>query len=180
MSLESQEREYLESRSERRLEQKVDAPGEPAQLPTFFPRSDAEILTDFQRRLREASFDLMTVRIGLRNGVILLTGVVRDVEVKNWVGSVASAVEGVVDVENALYTDSSVIARIRGALGSDCRTDASLININSRQGVVRLGGEVDSEEARLAAEEIAARQPGVFTVVNAMTVRSRQLDEPTG
>ncbi len=172
MSPESREREYLGPSSERQLKQKADTPGDSTPVSAYFPRSDAEILSDFHRRLRQASFDLMTVRIGLLNGVLHLTGVVRDLEVKNWVGSVARAVKGVVGVENALHTDSSVIARISGELGSDHRIDASRIQVDSRQGVVRLGGEVESVEARMAAEEIAARQPGVFTVVNAMTVCS--------
>jgi len=160
---------------------RIDAEeGELAELPVYIPRSDVDILADLRLRLKEASLDLMTVKIGLRNGVIHLTGVVRDVEVKNWVGSVARAVEGVIDVENALHTDSNVIARIRGELGSDHRTETSHIQVESHQGVVRLGGEVESQEVRMAAEEIAARQPGVFTVVNAMTVESRGLDDPGG
>lgn len=142
-----------------------------ALFPAFSPRDEVDILSDFRRRLKDASFDLMTIKVGLKDGVLHLTGVVTDEDVKEWVGSVARSVDGVVEVENALDTDGDVVARVKGELAADPRTSTSAIKVKSKLGVVRLAGKVGNEDVLVRAMAIAARQPAVITVVNTMVVQ---------
>lgn len=142
-----------------------------ALFPAFSQREEVEILSDFRHRLKDASFDLMTIKVGLKDGVLHLSGIVPDADVKKWVGSVARSVDGVVEVENALSTDGNVVAWVKGELAADPRTSTSTIKVKSELGVVRLTGKVRSEDVLVRAMEIAARQPDVTTVVNTMVVQ---------
>jgi osmotically-inducible protein OsmY len=67
---------------------------------------------------------------------------------------------------------------VLNALLSDPRTDVSVIGVVSDHGVITLEGRVDSAQVREAAEAIAAEQPGVLSVVNALEVEPDEDTEP--
>lgn len=60
--------------------------------------------------------------------------------------------------------------RVAMALFEDPRTSDAVIEVIDERGVITLDGEVDSEETREAANEIARAQPGVTSVVNLLRV----------
>lgn len=70
--------------------------------------------------------------------------------------------------------DNLVIAEgIATELAEDARTASSMIEVIFERGVVTLMGEVENEQARAAAEEIAYLRADVVTVVNALEVRPK-------
>ncbi len=65
---------------------------------------------------------------------------------------------------------SEIAARVRAALTEDPRTAGFSIEVIDENGIVTLRGEVDSEEANQAAEEIASMQEGVIEVVDDLEI----------
>ncbi|HDQ72553.1 MAG TPA: BON domain-containing protein [Chloroflexi bacterium] len=147
-------------------------------LPLYRQRDDVDTLLELQDRLEEASpFDLSDVQVEVDDGVVTLTGRVRDIAVKRYVEAAAREVDGVIDVKNMLGTDTVLVARVVTALAEDPRTDLASIDVISEQGVVTLKGRVDSAEIKAAAEEVAYRQAGVISVVNALEVEADDVTE---
>ncbi len=141
-------------------------------------RSDVDILEEVRERLAAAKeFDLSRVKATLEDGLVRLSGQVADIAAKRHAETIARSVEGVVDVENAITTDTGVVARVIAALEADPRTRLAVIEVTSDHGVVTLSGEVSSAEVRRAAEEIARQQEGVISVINALEVKPDRLDE---
>jgi len=140
-------------------------------LPRHIPRHEADVLTDFQQRLVATSFDFDEVKATFNNGVLQLRGVVPDMQAKRQAEAIARSLEGVIDVENALTTEASIVAHITAALSTDPRTDVAIVGVVNERGVVSLKGQVDDPNTREAAEKIARRQPGVVDVINNLEVK---------
>lgn len=141
------------------------------ELPRYKPRAAADILAELQDRLETSPFDFSGVKTALEEGVVQLTGLVRDVAAKRHAEATARSIDGVIDIENALDTATAIVARVTAAFLDDPRTSMAVIEVISEQGVVILKGQVDSPKVREAAEEITAEQPGVISVVNALEVK---------
>jgi hypothetical protein len=76
--------------------------------------------------------------------------------------------------EGYLLDENLVIAdEVLDELAEDPRTASSVVEVIHDQGVITLMGEVNSELAHSAAEEIAHRHQGVTSVVNALEVRPK-------
>ena len=67
-------------------------------------------------------------------------------------------------------TDSNVITRVIVALLENPLISRAQLEIGVEHGTVTLWGEVLSEAARIAAEEVARRQANVVDVVNRLQV----------
>ena len=146
-------------------------------LSRYKARDDADILAEVQDRLRGTALDFSAVQVAVANGVVQLTGTVPNVKIKRHAEAIACSVEGVLDVENMLDSYAAIVARVTAALTSDPRTDVAVIGVVNEQGLVTLKGQVDSPEVKEAAEEIAAQQPGVISVVNALEVKPDDVTE---
>ncbi|HEY66416.1 MAG TPA: BON domain-containing protein [Caldilineae bacterium] len=143
-------------------------------------RADKDILAELRERLAAATeFDLSHVKATLEDGLVRLSGQVADVAAKRHAEAIARSIEGVVGVENAITTDTGIVARVIAALEADPRTRLAVIDVASEHGVVTLSGKVSSPEVRKVAEEIARQQEGVVSVINALEVEPDQLDELT-
>jgi osmotically-inducible protein OsmY len=145
-------------------------------LPQYIPRDESEVLAELEERLDAAPVDSTGVSSTFVNGVLRLTGVVPDVAAKRQAEAIARSLEGVIDVENALTTDTSIVAHITASLTTDHRTDVAVVGVINERGVVTLKGQVDDPNTREAAEEIARRQPGVVDVINELEV---EIDDVT-
>jgi osmotically-inducible protein OsmY len=143
-------------------------------LPIFVHRDDAEILADVSGRLASVFPKMMAVTLGVDRGVVQMIGIVHDEIVRRQVEEIVRSVDGVIAVENMLYADTSIVLRVKSALLNDPRTrpavDGSQIRVLSDWGAVTLEGKVSSSEVRTAATPIAARQPGVFTVIDSLEI----------
>ncbi|HUL34212.1 MAG TPA: BON domain-containing protein [Candidatus Eisenbacteria bacterium] len=67
-------------------------------------------------------------------------------------------------------SDDSVTTRIKAGLYSDPLLKSSSVEVAAKDGVVTLTGQVSDDAARLAAEQIATKTPGVKTVVDRTTM----------
>ncbi len=140
------------------------------ELPEYRPPGEATVLSEREGRLKDAAPDFSGVEAVFEGGILQLSGVVPDIASKRRAEATARSVEGVVDVENALDTDTAITARIRAALADDPRTELANVNVGSDRGIVTLTGQVDDEKVREAAEEIAEAQTGVVEVVNDLEI----------
>lgn len=146
------------------------------QLFVFMHRDDAEILADVKGRLATLLADMAAVTIGVNKGVVQMLGVVPDEAVRRQAEEIVRSIGGVIAVENILYADTSTVLRVKSALLTDPRTrpavDLGRIKVTSDKGTVTLEGEVRSLEVCTAATQMAARQPGVFTVVDILEIEA--------
>ena len=72
----------------------------------------------------------------------------------------------------ARATDATITGMIKTRLAADSRVRASEINVDTTNGVVTLTGNVDGQEARNAAMELARDTSGVSDVKDMISVRS--------
>jgi osmotically-inducible protein OsmY/uncharacterized protein YrrD len=146
-------------------------------LVRYRSRGAEDIKAELQDRLAGLGFDLDQVQVVVEGNVVRLTGWVSSIAAKRHAEAIARAVEGVIDVENVLDTDTAIKTRVVHALLSDPRTSVAVIEVINEQGIVTLKGAVDSAEIREAAKEIAAGQSGVLSVVNALEVEPDKYTE---
>lgn len=78
-----------------------------------------------------------------------------------------------------MRSDTQIDLDVVKELEWDTRVDASAIDVQTRDGIVTLKGEVDSWAARLAAQEAAHRVAGVLDVANDLAVSLRGWDGRT-
>ncbi len=140
-------------------------------LTSYTPRADEDILAEVRDRLAQMSAEeVKDVQAEVKRGVVYLTGHVKDVDSKRRVERAVRDVQGVIDVENALITDTQIVARVTAALLEDPRTSRYTFEVSSDHGVVTLSGVVPSPDIKRAAEEIARQQKGVVMVINEIRV----------
>ena len=113
-----------------------------------------------------------------------LNGFVESTAEKQSAAATVQKVEGVKSVRNNLqvqaqdrsagtFTDDSVITgKVKSALIADSRTNALQIEVTTNNGVVQLGGFVNSSAAKQAAQEVARSVPGVKSVTNSLSVKN--------
>lgn len=75
-------------------------------------------------------------------------------------------------------TDELLATAVHEALAEDRRVDAEQVRVQANGGTVRLLGEVDTNEERAAAEEIASGVRGVRRVENQLGVAARVAPAP--
>lgn len=66
--------------------------------------------------------------------------------------------------------DADLASRVTLALFEDPRTNEAVIEVIDERGVITLQGSVDDPQARQAAEDIAAEQAGVISVINLLQI----------
>lgn len=147
------------------------------QLRQYRARPAVDVLQEVRERLNAAPYDFRDVAASIEHGVVKLRGVVENIVSKRHAEEVARSVQGVLNVENVLDTNTAIVARIYAALESDLRTHLAVIEVINDRGVVTLSGHVASAQIRRAAQEIASRQTGVITVINALEVKPREKEE---
>jgi len=74
--------------------------------------------------------------------------------------------------------DALLATAVHEALAKDRRVDAQQVRVEARDGAVRLLGEVDTNEERDAAGEVARRVSGVRRVDNELTVAASVAPAP--
>ena len=138
----------------------------------FRSRDPEDVKAELLDRLAGLGFDLSQIDVSVEGRIVRLTGWVPGVAAKRHAEAIARSIGGVVDVENALDTDVAIQTRVMNALLHDPRTNVAVIEVLNEGGVVTLKGQVDSVDIQKAAIEVAAGQPGVLSVVNALEVES--------
>lgn len=141
------------------------------------------------------SFDIDTE---VRGGVAYLNGAVESDIDRDLAGEVALSIKGISKVENKLVVDKSkatmahtsegskdrdsfkqavsnatLTARVKTELLLNSNTSGMAIDVDSKDGVVTLSGEVKSGEEKELAARIAENADGAKSVMNHLTVASK-------
>lgn len=123
------------------------------------------------------------INVDVYRGQVQLSGYVTSPEHKAAATRVVTNVPGVLGVQNnlqikgtersagAVIDDGLITAKVKAALIGDSRTKAHQIDVDTREGVVQLGGFVDSADAKAAASEVAETVSGVRTIHNRLEVK---------
>lgn len=168
-----------------RLEVKWWARNEMRRSRPQLEQSDEEVRRAVQDVLgydpRVTPFD---VKVRVRDGIVLLTGVVDNARAKTAAEEDARATTGARGVRNLLKVrpvqrpDDPIIARnVAQAFLQDPYLDRLAIRLQVRSGEVRLSGKVNSTFEASRAERVASRVKGVVDVINHLDVRTPRSDE---
>ncbi|MCC6793794.1 MAG: BON domain-containing protein [Candidatus Hydrogenedentes bacterium] len=128
------------------------------------------------------------------DGVVTLTGVVRDQVDKDLAGRLAKTVKGVKDVQNELTVqrdvadvkenadwrqdvdDAALNARIRRQLAYNAGTKSAMLDIDVNGSTVIVGGEVDSAQKKKDIERVIDETSGVGRVESTIVVVEKKND----
>lgn len=123
------------------------------------------------------------IKVEVNRGVVQLAGFVDSDAEKSEATKVARSIDGVQSVQNDLRVqpanrtagevidDAVITAKVKSALIGDTRTKAHQINVDTKEGIVQLGGFVDSAQAKAAASEVAESVTGVKSVRNQLELK---------
>lgn len=117
------------------------------------------------------------VRVTVDGGIAYLSGIVDSLEEKVAVEEDACRLAGVTDmVSNLLVkpqetvTDEQIAGHVRRALSRDARIDVQYIDVNVRNGIITLSGEVVTPMEKWAALDTACHTCGAVEVVDEIVI----------
>jgi len=135
---------------------------------------------EISRRLEDHELlDIAELEVRVRGGVAFIEGTVPNLKQKKLGGEIVAQVEGIRDVVNMLritplpvVDDENLKKHIRRALARNHKIDASRISVEVVDGVVYLGGFVNTAaQKRLAVQEVWSAA-GVRDIINKIEVLS--------
>lgn len=124
------------------------------------------------------------INVEVNRGVVQLNGFVDSAAEKAQATTVATNVDGVMEVRNNLTVntsgatagqvidDSILTAKVKAALIESDKTKAHQITVETKEGVVHLSGFVDNASAKAAATDVARSVTGVKDVKNDISVKT--------
>jgi hyperosmotically inducible protein len=126
----------------------------------------------------------MQVNVETYKGTVLLSGFVETQAQKDAAGAAAESVSGVKHLHNALaihpstsmgtkLDDTVITGKVKAALMDDADVKSGQINVETKGGIVQLGGFVTGEKMQKRALEIAKGVSGVTKVEDAMYVKPK-------
>ncbi len=127
----------------------------------------------------DGRLDASLIRVHVKAGKAVLTGTVVSASASVAAESAASAVPGILEVENLLETyangypvpgDNELLNCVVDIFQSDPDFDASKVCVTVKFGLIRLDGIVDALWKKTLAEDLARRLPGVRGVKNQLVV----------
>ena len=161
---------------------KIKVESEPAE------HSDAWIAFKIHSELLvHANVSATSTKVDVNNGAVVLTGTVDNAAQKDLTEQYVKGVEGVTSVRNDLVVkedrdrdhpisenidDASITSQVKYALLSHRSTSAVNTKVTTKDGVVMIGGEANSDAEKDLVTKLASSIRGVKSVQNDMTVRS--------
>ena len=143
-------------------------------------KSDSEIKTQVLRELKwDSRVRWAEIGVTVNDGVVTLTGSVRNYSNKLAAQEAAHRIAGVLDVANDIEvtpsakvgrTDADIALAVRQVLEWDAIVPDERIRSTVSDGWVTLDGDVDLWRERLDAERAVLRLDGVIGVINKITI----------
>lgn len=151
----------------------VHPPTEQMTFPT-----DEEIRADVERLLLQApDLHIMDLSVSVNDGEVTLQGAVDQLWIKFRAQEIAGIIAGVRKIDNylAVVPTESVLDRaigegIESALARMEAVDVEPIDVEVKDGVVRLTGEVPSHQALRSAQNVVQHCTGVVELYNELRV----------
>jgi hyperosmotically inducible periplasmic protein len=134
--------------------------------------------------LAESSISSTDFKVETSKGSVQLSGFANDASQIERAVAVAQGVAGVQEVQNRMLLkvgvtsagsnvdDAVITGRVKAALLSDKDAKSTEISVETRRGEVILSGFVSSKSQTALAEMLAAKQEGVKTVRNELSVKN--------
>lgn len=144
-------------------------------------RTDEDVRDDVESELRwDPGLDATDIVVAVRNGAVTLTGFVRSFNEKWEAEDVAKRVSGVLGVANDLDVRlPSISQRPDPDIARDAVTallyelpDLGNIKVVVKEGLVKLEGDVESQQQRRNVAHAVRRVRGIKGLVNTIKVRS--------
>jgi osmotically-inducible protein OsmY len=161
---------------------KIDVQSEPAE------HSDAWIALKIRSELLvHANVSATSTKVDVNNGVVLLTGTVDNLAQKDLTEAYVKDVKGVKSITNDLVVkepsstdstvsetmdDASITSQVKYALLTHRSTSAIKTKVTTKDGIVMLSGDADSDAEKDFAGKLASGIRGVKSVDNEMVVRA--------
>lgn len=143
-------------------------------LGRYMPRADLAIKAGTQSRLADMEDVAVDhVEVDVADGVVRLDGYAADIEARRKIHHGVADIEGVVGVQDRLFTDQDLRAAALTALLLDARTELEWIDLTVEAGVATLEGTVSHRRLRLTAEDVVVQQPGGRSVNNLLNPERR-------
>lgn len=157
----------------------------PAVSSTIGSEIDDSVLTTSVKAalMAEESIKSIDFKVETNKGVVQLSGFSNDAAQIERAVAVAKSVSGVKDVQNRMSVktgattlggnvdDTVITGRVKAAMLADADAKSLDISVETRKGEVILSGFVASNSQIGIAEKLAAKQEGVKTVRNQLSVR---------
>lgn len=148
-------------------------------------KSDAQIQTDVYQELKwDPSISHEHIGVSVAEGIVTLSGSVPKYIEKSAAEKAAQRVAGVKAVvekievkltDSTLFDDQDIAKSIINHFKWSAQIPHEQIKVSVEKGWVKLGGEVDWEYQRLAAENAAKELSGVKGVSNSISLRARKV-----
>ena len=149
-------------------------------------KSDSEIRTQVLRELKwDSRIGWADIGVTVNDGLVTLTGSVRNYSNKLAAQEAAHRIAGVLDVANDIEvtpsaklgrTDEDIARAVRHVLEWDAIVPDERIMSTVSDGWVTLEGDVDLWRQRLDAERAVLRLDGVIGVINKITITPQKVD----
>jgi len=144
-------------------------------------RSTVQILEDINRQLSwDRRINAKNIIVEMIDHTAILSGTVGSYMQRKAAESDVMVIDGVSEVKNHLQiqrsaglkgpTDEQITWNIKSILKLNAAFNDSNIEISSQNGVIHLQGSVDEYWKKLHAEEVIFDVPGVYEVINTLTV----------
>lgn len=130
----------------------------------------------------DAQIDRYRIDIDTLSGVVTLRGTVGNHDQRSDAARIAGSTDGVVKVVNKLEVDTTprttkasfedkwIAVTIESKLAVDPEVRSRNVDVDVREGVVTLSGIVETETARIEAEDLAGSVDGVLKIVNELQI----------
>jgi osmotically-inducible protein OsmY len=146
-------------------------------------KTDSQIQKDVMDQLKwEPFLNAAEIGVGVKNGIVTLTGMVNSYPKKLAAENAAKRISGVRAIAEDIQigvspefnkTDTEIAETVLNALRWHTAVQEEKIKIKVENGHVRLEGEVDWEYQRLNAARAVENLPGVRSVLNLINLKPR-------
>jgi osmotically-inducible protein OsmY len=135
----------------------------------------------------DSALSKFKIGIGVKDGIVILSGDVQTAYEKAHAAAIASRVKGVRKAINRIkvnpissYSDATLKKQIESRLAHNGQTHgiANQIDLQVRDGVVTLSGKVDTWAERTEAATVATLTDGVRSVVNRLRIKGVNYYQP--
>jgi osmotically-inducible protein OsmY len=132
---------------------------------------DASITAEVKAGLlsQRSTSDLQP-KVSTKDGVVTVSGIVKNNAEKTRVTRFVTDINGVASVVNNMTEDSSITDDVKTALQSERSTSDLHIKVSTTRGVVTLRGAAQNDAEKSLATKLATDVNSVASVVNDMTV----------
>ena len=149
-------------------------------LPPYIPRKKDETLAQRVREAIEAlNIPIEDLSVFVEKGHVLLRGHIHSQEERRRIHAAARGVAGVISVTNEMTTDKSLEIQVQNRLLSDPVASLYPVDVIVKNRIATVMGTVPSPSIQDIILEIVRNTPGIFSVIDEISVDKEAFAEET-